>query len=128
MKRYVEHFFTHGVPVSIVIYQKGSDYVLGAIVSQVKKWCLLLISIGLLSGWPDPDGFTYYDIDISGEEREVTNKSGLLIPGMTYHSCGIMLPDLWDKERAHRTVDGRYYRYAAINGDWERYTRNGVWD
>jgi hypothetical protein len=58
----------------------------------------------------------------------VTNKSGLLIPGLTYHSCGILLPDIWDKERGNQMGVGRNFRYAAINGEWQRYTCNGRWD
>ena len=70
----------------------------------------------------------YFDIEISGDEREVANKSGLVIHGLTYHSCGIMLPNLWSMDHADHTKKDRNYCYAAINGDWERFTSGGVWD
>jgi hypothetical protein len=125
---YVRLFLSKGVPLSVVIYQDGNDYILGAIISQVNKWYLIFISINRMSGWQDPEGFMYFDIEISGDEREVTNKSGLVIPGLTYHSCGILLPDLWAKDNTQPSITGKNYRYAAINGDWERYTCGGVWD
>ncbi len=46
----------------------------------------------------------------------MTNKSGLLIPGLTYHSCGILLPDIWDKERENQRGE---WGMAAIYAQWD---------
>jgi hypothetical protein len=66
-------------------------------------------------------------VEINGVEMEVQDKSLLFIPGLSYHSCGIMLPDLWGCEEAPLPKKEGNYHFPIITGNWDRYTGTGNW-
>ena len=124
-KCYVELYLQRGVPLSVVIYLEGEDYIVGAMISQVNKLFFVIIELDINDGWQDPDGFEYFSVRTTGEEMEVSDKSRLFIPGVSYHSCGILLPDLWGSETAPLPGEDQYYRFSLLNANWNRYAGTG---
>jgi hypothetical protein len=117
-----------GVPLSVVIFRdirEGNQFVVGAMISQVNRWFYLIIELDTRHGWKDPDGFEYFPVCITGEEMEVMDKSILFIPGLSYHSCGILLPDLWGSENSPLPEDGENYAFSLVIANWERFCRPG---
>lgn len=127
-KCYVEHFLMRGVPLSVVIFRdfrEGNQFVVGAMISQVNRWFYLIIDLDTRHGWKDPNGFEYFPVRITGEEMEVMDKSILFIPGLSYHSCGILLPDLWGSENLPLPEDEENYAFSLVIANWERFCRPG---